>query len=170
MPCQKAIGLSDFGVTAMMKAHIMRFGGEIRPKQTKFVSHHSLMRKQSGNVFKEQIRCPLCFSQTGHFKEESASGIFESSSPASLRKCLAGETSAQEVEVREFSGINGSCIGIETFLLSDVVDGTIAGIGMGVNLAVSDTPETACPVKSCPKAADAGKHVKIGDQNTSSPC
>ena len=128
------------------------------------------MRKQSGNVFKEQIRRPLCLSQPGNLKEESASGIFEASSPASLRKCLAGESSAQEVEVREFSGVNGSCIGIETFLLSNVVDGTIAGIGVGVDLTVSDTPKTACPVKSCPEAADTGKHVKIGDQIKSSPC
>ena len=127
------------------------------------------MRKQSGNVFKEQIRRPLCLSQPGNLKEESASGIFKSSSSASLRKCLAGKPSAQEVEVREFSGINGSCIGIETFLLSDVVDGTIAGICVRVDFTVTDTLETACPVKTGTEAADACEHVKVFDQMVTSP-
>ena len=66
------------------------------------------MRKQSGNVLKEQIRRSLCLSQPGNLKEESASGIFEASSPASLRKCLAGEPSAQEVEVGEVIWVNFS--------------------------------------------------------------
>ena len=96
------------------------------------------MRKQSGNVFKEQIRRPLCLSQPGNLKEESASGIFKASSSASLRKCLAGESSAQEVEVGEVVWVNFSGVWIIDFLLSGIVDSTVAGVSVFVDLAVTD--------------------------------
>ena len=127
------------------------------------------MRKQSGNVFKEQIRRPLCLSQPGNLKEESASGIFKSSSSASLRKCLAGEPSAQEVEVGEVVWVSFSGVWIIEFLLSWMVDGTIAGICVRVDFTVTDTLETACPVKTGTEAADACEHVKVFDQIKPSP-
>ena len=119
------------------------------------------MRKQSGNVLKEQIRRSLCLSQPGNLKEESASGIFEASSPASLRKCLAGESSAQEVEVWEIAGVN---------LLSGMVDSTVAGVSVFVDLAVTDTLKPSRPVETGTEAAEACEHIKVGDQRKSSPC
>ena len=135
-----------------------------------FVSHHSLMRKQSGNVLKEQIRRSLCLSQPGNLKEESASGIFEASSPASLRKCLAGESSAQEVEVWEIAGVNFSGVWIIHFLLSGMVDSTVAGVSVFVDLAVTDTLKPSRPVETGTEAAEACEHIKVGDQRKSSPC
>ena len=58
-----------------------------------------VMREKAGNILKQQVRRPSGFSQAGNLKEESASGVIESFSFASIRKCLAGEPSAQEVEV-----------------------------------------------------------------------
>ena len=59
----------------------------------------SVMRKEPRHVFKKKIQRPLLFNHSGQFKEESASCIFKSFSPASCRKRLAGESPAQEVEV-----------------------------------------------------------------------
>ena len=122
------------------------------------------MRKQSGNIFKQQIRRPLGLSQTGNLKEESASGILEAPSAASLRKCLAGEASAEQVKVWEVVWIDLSGVRIISFLLSGVVDGSVAGVGKFVDLTVSNTLETACPVKTGSEAADAGEHIKVSDQ------
>ena len=127
------------------------------------------MRKQSGNVLKEQIRRSLCLSQPGNLKEESASGIFEASSPASLRKCLAGESSAQEVEVWEIAGVNFSGVWIIHFLLSGMVDSTVAGVSVFVDLAVTDTLKPSRPVETGTEAADACEHVKVFDQIKPSP-
>ena len=58
-----------------------------------------VMAQNSGNIFKQQIPRPLDFNHTGNFKEESASGVGKAPPFASVRKCLAGESSAQQVEV-----------------------------------------------------------------------
>ena len=48
----------------------------------------SVMRKEPRHVFKKKIQRPLLFNYSGQFKEESASCIFKSFSPASCRKRL----------------------------------------------------------------------------------
>ena len=48
----------------------------------------SVMRKEPRHVFKEKIRRSFFFNHSGQFKEESASCIFKSFSPASCRKFL----------------------------------------------------------------------------------
>ena len=106
----------------------------------------SVMRKEPRHVFKEKIRRSFFFNHSGQFKEESASCIFKSFSPASCRKRLAGEASAQEVKVGEFFGVNGSCVGIVDFLLSGRVDGAIAGVCVFVDLAMPNTLKSACQV------------------------
>ena len=106
----------------------------------------SVMRKEPRHVFKKKIQRPLLFNHSGQFKEESASCIFKSFSPASCRKRLAGESPAQEVEVGEFFGVNGSCVGIVDFLLSGRVDGAIAGVCIFVDFAMTDTLKSACQV------------------------
>ena len=121
------------------------------------------MRKEPGHVFKKKIQRPLLFNHSGQFKEESTSCIFKSFSPASCRKRLAGEAPAQEVEVGEFFGINGSCVGIVDFLLSGRVDGAIAGVCVFVDLAMPNTLKSACRVQACPETADAREHIKISD-------
>ncbi len=98
------------------------------------------------DVLKKKIRRSLLFNHSGQFKEESTSCIFKSFPPASCRKRLAGEASAQEVEVGEFFGVNGSCVGIVDFLLSGRVDGAIAGVCIFVDFAMTDTLKSACKV------------------------
>ena len=51
------------------------------------------------DVFKQQIRRSFGLSQSGNLKEESSSGVGKAPPAASVRKRLAGEASAQEVEV-----------------------------------------------------------------------
>ena len=121
------------------------------------------------NIFKQQIRRLSGFSQSGNLKEESASGVIESFSFASVRKRLAGKTSAQEVEVGQVSGVDFSGIGIVFLLLPNIVDGAVAGIGVLVDLTMADTLETARAGQSGPEAADPREHIKITDQMLSSP-
>src|SRR5699024_8484415 len=104
-----------------------------------------------------------------NFKEESASGVSKAPSFASVRKCLAGESSAQEVERGQFVGVNGSRVWIVSLLLSDVVDGAVAGFGVLVDLAVPNALEAAHTGQSGPETAHPGKHIKISDQIISSP-
>ena len=106
----------------------------------------SVMRKQPRDIFKKKIQRPLFFNHSGQFKEESTSCIFKSFSPASCRKRLAGEASAQEVKVGEFFGINGSCVWIVDFLLSGRVDGAIAGVCIFVDLTVPNALKSTCQV------------------------
>ena len=119
------------------------------------------MRQQSWDIFKEKICRPSRLSQPGNLKEESTSGICKASPFASLRKALAGESSAQEVEAGQLFGVNGSGVWIIAFLLSWMVNGTVALVGVPVDLTVADTAETASPIQPRPKAADAGEHVKV---------
>ena len=123
-----------------------------------------VMREKAGNVFKQQIRRPSGFSQAGNLKEESASGVIESFPFASIRKCLAGEASAQEVEAGEVIGVNCSGVWIIFFLLFDVVDGAVAGVGVLVDLTVADALETARAGQPGPKTAYAREHIKITNQ------
>ena len=123
-----------------------------------------VMRKQSGNIFKEQIRRSSGLSQSGNLKEQSPSGILESSSSTRERKALAGESPAEQVEVGHGFRVNGSCIGIVFLLLPGVMDGAVAGVGVLVDLAVAHAPEPTRPGESCAKAADAGKHIEISNQ------
>ena len=44
------------------------------------------------------------------------------------------------------------------------MDGTVAGIGVLVDLAVADTLEASGAVQARPEAADAREHIKIADQ------
>ena len=82
---------------------------------------------------------------------------------------MAGKSSTKEVEVRQVAGVDFSGVWIVSFLLSDIMDGTVAGVGMPVDLAVADTLETAGPGQTGPKAADPGEHVVVADQVISSP-
>ena len=69
----------------------------------------------------------------------------------------------------QVAGIDFCCIGIVFLLLSDVVDGAVAGVGVLVDLAVADALETARAGQSGPEAANAREHIKIADQFVSSP-
>ena len=121
------------------------------------------------DIFKQQIRRSFGLSQSGNLKEESSSGVGKAPSAASVRKCLAGESSAEQVEVRQVCGVNLGCVRIVSFLLSRFVDCLVAGIGVFVDLAVSYTPETARAGQPGAETANAGEHIKISDQVISSP-
>lgn len=81
-----------------------------------------VMAQNSGNIFKQQIPGPPGLSQPGNFKEESASGVGNPPPLASVRKRLAGEASAQEVEAGQIVGVDFSGVWIVSLLLSDIVD------------------------------------------------
>ena len=70
----------------------------------------SVMVKQAGYVFKQQIRRSFCRSQPGNFKEQGTSWVAESSTVSSNRKRLTGKTSAQEFKVGDVAWIGFSDI------------------------------------------------------------
>ena len=121
------------------------------------------------NVLSKQIPRSFGFSQPGNFKEESASGVGKSPAAASVRKCLAGESSAQQFEVRQVVWVDGSGVWIVSLLLSNVVDGAVTGVGMLVDLTVPDTLKTARAGQTGPKTANSREHIKIAYQAVSSP-
>ena len=108
-------------------------------------------------------------SQSGNLKEESASGVGKAPPSASVRKCLARESSAEQVEVGQVCRVDFGCVGIISFLLSRLINGRIAGIGVFIDLTVSNTPETARAGQPGAETANAGKHIKVSDQSVSSP-
>ena len=67
------------------------------------------------------------------------------------------------------AGVNFSGIGIIFLLLSDVVDGAVAGVGVLIDLAVADAPETTRAGQSGPEAADAREHIKVTNYASSPP-
>lgn len=116
------------------------------------------------NIFKQQIPRAPCFNQTGNFKEESTSCIVKSPAAASERKCLAGESSTEQVEAGQVAGVDFSCIGIVSLLLSDFMDSAVACVGVFIDLTVADTLETARTGQPGPETADPREHIKIADQ------
>lgn len=116
------------------------------------------------NIFKQQIRRPSCFSQSGNLKEESSSGVSEAKPVSCRGPALARKSATEQVEVGQVAGVDFSCVGIVFLLLPNVVDGAVAGVGVLVDLAVADTLETARAGQSGPEAADPREHIKIADQ------
>ena len=51
-----------------------------------------------------------------------------------------------------------------------MVDSTVAGVSVFVDLAVTDTLKPSRPVETGTEAAEACEHIKVGDQRKSSPC
>ena len=121
------------------------------------------------DIFKQQIRRSLCLSQSGNLKEESSSGVGKAPSAASVRKCLAGKSSAEKFEVGQVCRVNFGCVGIISFLLSRLINGRIAGIGVFIDLAVPNALETACTRQAGTEATNASEHVKVSNQAVSSP-
>ena len=120
--------------------------------------------EQSENVFKQKQRRSFGFNQSGNFKEESASGILESLSFASLRKCLAGESCTEEVEVGEVVGVDFSCVVKVAFILLYIVDCGIACVGILVDFAVAHALESTHTGEASTEATDASEHIKISYQ------
>ena len=121
------------------------------------------------DVFKQHIPRSFGFSQPGNFKEESASGVGKSPAAASIRKCLAGESPAQQIKVWQVVWVDVSGVWIVSLLLSNVMDGAVTGVGILVDLTVSDTLKTARAGQTGPKTANSREHIKIAYQAVSSP-
>ena len=128
-----------------------------------------VMVKQSRNIFEQQIRRAFGLSQSGNLKEESSSGVGKSPAEASVRKRLAGKSTAEQVEVGQVCGDNFSCVWIISFLLLDVMDGAVTGVGVLVDLAVPHALEAARAGQPRTESADPGEHIKISNQVVSSP-
>jgi len=120
----------------------------------------SVMVKQAGYVFKQQIRRSFCRSQPGNFKEQGTSWIGKSPTVSSNRKRLTGKTSAQEFEVGDIARIGFSDIFTEP-LSFGIEQGFIALIGFFVDFAVSYTGKSSGTGESFPEPANTGEQVNI---------
>ena len=120
----------------------------------------SVMVKQAGNIFKQQIRRSFCRSQPGNFKEQRTSWIVESPTVSSNRKRLAGKSAAQQVEVGDAVGIGFSDIFTKP-LSFRIEQGLIASVGLFVDFAVSYTGKSSGTGEPFPEPADAGEQVNI---------
>ena len=119
-----------------------------------------VMIKQSGNIFKQQIRRSFCRSQPGNFKEQGTSWIGKSPTVSSNRKRLTGKTSAQEFEVGDIARIGFSDIFTEP-LSFGIEQGFIALVGFFVDFAVSYTGKSSGTGESFPEPANTGEQVNI---------
>ena len=120
----------------------------------------SVMVKQAGNVFKQQIRRSFCRSQPGNFKEQGTSWIGKSPTVSSNRKRLTGKTSAQEFKVGDVAWIGFSDIFTEP-LSFGIEQGFIALVGFFVDFAVSYTGKSSGTGESFPEPANTGEQVNI---------
>ena len=119
-----------------------------------------VMVKQSGNIFKQQIRRSFCRSQPGNFKEQGTSWIVESSTVSSNRKRLAGKSAAQQVEVGDAVWIGFS--DIFTKPLSFCIEqGFIALVCLFVDFAMAYAGKPSGAGEPFPEPADAGEQVNI---------
>lgn len=119
-----------------------------------------VMVKQSGNIFKQQIRSSFCRSQPGNFKEQGTSWIVESSTVSSNRKRLAGKSAAQQVEVGDAVWIGFS--DIFTKPLSFCIEqGFIALVCLFVDFAMAYAGKPSGAGEPFPEPADAGEQVNI---------
>lgn len=119
-----------------------------------------VMTKQSGNIFKEQIRRPFCLSQPGNFKEQGTSRVCKASAVPGSRKRLAGKSSAQEVEVGNFVRIGFFDIFTEP-LSFGIKQSFIASVGLFVNFTMADTGKSSGAGEPLSEPADAGEQVNI---------
>ena len=120
----------------------------------------SVMVKQAGYVFKQQIRRSFCRSQPGNFKEQRTSWVGKPSTVSSNRKRLAGKSPAQQVEVGHFIGVGFSDVLTEP-LSFRIEQSPVALVGIFVDLTMAYADKTSGPAESFPEPADAGKQVNI---------
>ena len=116
------------------------------------------MVKQSGYVFKQQIRRLPGFSQPGKLKEESASRITKSFSGACNAESLARKSAAKQPEVGHCFWVCFSCIFYEPLSLR-VKQGIVTAVGVFVDFAVSYAFESSGTGQSLAETADAGEHI-----------
>ena len=120
----------------------------------------SVMVKQAGNIFKQQIRRSFCRSQPGNFKEQRTSWIGKSSTVSGNRKRLAGKSAAQQVEVGDAVWIGFS--DIFTKPLSFCIEqGFIALVCLFVDLAMAYAGKPSGAGEPFPEPANAGEQVNI---------
>ena len=112
------------------------------------------------HVFRKKICRPFRSSQSGNFKEESASWIGKSPSQTSVRKCLAGESSAQEVKIGHVTRFDGSCILRVPLLFRWIMDGPVALVGMFVYFAMADALIAVDQGQAGSKPADPREHIE----------
>ena len=120
----------------------------------------SVMVKQAGNIFKQQIRRSFCRSQPGNFKEQGTSWIIESSTVSSNRKRLAGKSAAQQVEVGDAVWIGSSDIFTKP-LSFGIEQGFIASVGLFVDLAMAYAGKPSGTGEPFSEPANAGEQVNI---------
>ena len=119
-----------------------------------------VMVKQSGNIFKQQIRRSFCRSQPGNFKEQGTSWIVESPTVSSNRKRLAGKSAAQQFEARHSFWIGFSDIFTKP-LSFRIEQGFIALVCLFVDLAMAYAGKPSGTGEPFPEPANAGEQVNI---------
>ena len=118
-------------------------------------------------IFKQQIRRLPGFSQSGQFKEESASRISESFSRSCNAESLARKSAAEQLEVRHGAGVGFSGIFNEPLSLR-VKQGVVTAVGVFVDFAVPYACKAPGTGQSFAETADAGEHIHKLDQGHNS--
>ena len=116
------------------------------------------MVKQSGYVLKQQIFRLPGFSQSGKFKEESASRISESFSGACNAESLARKSAAEQPEFWHCFWVCFSCIFNEPLSLR-VKQGVVTAVGVFVDFAVPYAFKASGTGQPLSETADAGEHI-----------
>ena len=155
-----AAGLGDMEILAVKHLPFQTIPQSVQRMEDGRKCPAPVMIKQSGNIFKQQIRRSFCRSQPGNFKEQGTSWIVESSTVSSNRKRLAGKSAAQQVEVGDAVWIGFS--DIFTKPLSFCIEqGFIALVCLFVDFAMAYAGKPSGAGEPFPEPADAGEQVNI---------
>lgn len=114
------------------------------------------------NVFQKKKCRPFGCKESGNFKEQSSSCVFESKPFSRNREALARKSGTEQVEVGHFVGVDFSCI-VTVIFSFRVIDGAIRHICVFVDLAVTNAFKPADSLQTRPEAADTGEHIKKSD-------
>ena len=119
-----------------------------------------VMVKQSGYVFKQQIRRSFAAVSRAISKNSVPLGSENPPRFPAIEKRLAGKSSAQQVEVGHFIGVGFSDVLTEP-LSFRIEQRPVALVGIFVDLTMAYADKTSGPAESLPEPADAGKQVNI---------
>ena len=125
------------------------------------------MVKQTGYIFQDEIRRVSGLNQSGHFKEQSSSGVTKAPSCPGHAETLARKSAAEQLEVRHGAGVGFSGIFNEPLSLR-IKQGVVTAVGVFVDFAVSYAFKSSGTSQSLTKTADAGEHIYELDQGHNS--
>lgn len=88
-------------------------------------------------VFQKKKCRPFGCKESGNFKEQSSSRVFESKPLSRNREALARKSGTEQVEVWHFVGVDCSCI-VTVIFSFRVIDGAVRHVCAFVDLTVTN--------------------------------